>query len=37
MTFVRLEQGKIAEIWNIRDTSTLETQLREPAAMTGTR
>jgi ketosteroid isomerase-like protein len=27
MTFVRLADGKIAEMWNIRDTSTLQTQL----------
>jgi ketosteroid isomerase-like protein len=35
MTFVRVDGGKIAEIWNIRDTSTLETQLREPADTAG--
>lgn len=32
MTFARVADGKIAELWNIRDTSTLESQLREPAA-----
>lgn len=35
MSFVRLEQGKIAEIWNIRDTSTLQTQLDEMAEVAG--
>jgi ketosteroid isomerase-like protein len=29
MTFVRFEAGAIAEIWNIQDRSTLESQLRE--------
>jgi ketosteroid isomerase-like protein len=29
MTFVRLEAGKIAEIWNIQDTATLRSQLEE--------
>jgi ketosteroid isomerase-like protein len=33
MTFARLAHGKIAELWNIRDTSTLETQLRETAGI----
>lgn len=27
MTFVRIAGGRIAEIWNIQDTSTLQTQL----------
>ncbi len=31
MSFLRLENGKIAEIWNIQDMSTLDTQLRERA------
>jgi ketosteroid isomerase-like protein len=35
MTFVRVDGGRIAELWNIRDTSTLETQLREPADTAG--
>jgi ketosteroid isomerase-like protein len=29
MTFIRLEAGQIAEIWNIQDTSTMQSQLRE--------
>lgn len=32
MTFARFEMGKIAEIWNIRDTSTLESQLWEASS-----
>jgi hypothetical protein len=35
MTFLRLDGGKIAEIWNIRDVPTLETQLREAAESAG--
>lgn len=35
MGFVRLEQGKIAEIWNIRDSSTLQSQLDEIAEAAG--
>ncbi len=31
MSFVRLHAGKIAEIWNIQDTATLQTQLWEAA------
>jgi ketosteroid isomerase-like protein len=31
MSFLRMENGKIAEIWNIQDMSTLETQIRERA------
>lgn len=31
MTFIRFEDGKIAEIWNIQDTATMQTQLRMPA------
>lgn len=29
MSFVRLEGGKIAEIWNIADVATLQTKLRD--------
>jgi ketosteroid isomerase-like protein len=29
MSFIRLDGGKIVELWNIRDTSTLQTQLHE--------
>ncbi len=29
MTFVRVQDGKVAEIWNIQDTATLRTQLDE--------
>jgi ketosteroid isomerase-like protein len=29
MTFVRLEEGRIAEIWNIQDVATLQSQLGE--------
>ena len=36
MSFIRLEDGKIAEIWNIQDTSTLQTQLNAPAEPVGT-
>jgi ketosteroid isomerase-like protein len=34
MTFIRFEGGKIAQMWNIQDTSTMQTQLHaltEPA------
>lgn len=31
MSFIRLEDGKIAEIWNIQDLATLQTQLRQDA------
>lgn len=37
MTFVRLEGGKIAEIWNIQDRATLETQLYQLAEASGSR
>jgi predicted ester cyclase len=37
MTFVRVRDGKIAEIWNIQDTATLRTQLEEPAEPVGRR
>jgi ketosteroid isomerase-like protein len=30
MSFIRMEGGKIAEIWNIQDVSTMWTQLGEP-------
>jgi predicted ester cyclase len=36
MTFARVEDGKIAEIWNIQDTASLSTQLaeeKEPVGM----
>jgi ketosteroid isomerase-like protein len=29
MTFIRFERGKIAEIWNIQDTATLQSQLQD--------
>jgi predicted ester cyclase len=32
MTFIRMQDGKIAEIWNIQDTASLRTQLEEPVA-----
>jgi ketosteroid isomerase-like protein len=35
MTFVRFENGRIAEIWNIQDTSTLQSQIDEAAASGG--
>jgi ketosteroid isomerase-like protein len=35
MSFLRLEGGKIAEIWNIQDRSTLQTQLYEARAAAG--
>jgi ketosteroid isomerase-like protein len=37
MTFIRFEGDKIAEIWNIQDTATLQTQLRAPAEPAGRR
>ena len=37
MTFIRFEGGKIAEIWNIQDTATLQTQLRALAEPAGSR
>ena len=37
MTFLRIEDGLIAEIWNIQDTATLQSQLREPAGSVGRR
>jgi hypothetical protein len=30
MTFIRMQNGKIAEIWNIQDTASLRAQLEEP-------
>ncbi|HEX6510641.1 MAG TPA: nuclear transport factor 2 family protein [Chloroflexota bacterium] len=30
MSFIRMKDGKIAEIWNIQDVSTMHTQLGEP-------
>lgn len=36
MTFVRFEGDKIAEVWNIRDGWTLQSQLSEAAAPGGT-
>jgi ketosteroid isomerase-like protein len=35
MTFVRLADGRIAEIWNIQDRSTLQSQLDEAAQPVG--
>lgn len=35
MTFMRVEGGKIAEIWNIQDTASLKTQLDEMAEAAG--
>src|SRR5947209_6661886 len=35
MTFVRFEDARIAEIWNIQDTATLQSQLREAASSNG--
>jgi predicted ester cyclase len=35
MTFVRVRDGRISEIWNIQDTSTLRTQLWESATPVG--
>jgi predicted ester cyclase len=35
MTFIRFERGRIAEIWDIQDTATLQTQLRTPAEPAG--
>ena len=32
MTFVRVEDGRIAEIWNMRDADTLRAELEETAA-----
>jgi ketosteroid isomerase-like protein len=29
MTFIRLNDGRIAEIWNIQDVATLDTQLQQ--------
>jgi ketosteroid isomerase-like protein len=37
MSFARVEDGKIAEIWNIQDVSTLQTQLHQPSEPAGTR
>ena len=37
MTFIRFEGDKIAEIWNIQDTSTMQTQLHTPAGPAGGR
>jgi predicted ester cyclase len=34
MTFVRVADGRIAEIWNIQDISTLQTQLEIAARPT---
>ena len=31
MTFIRFEGSKIAEIWNIQDTTTMQMQLQSPA------
>lgn len=31
MTFIRLEHDRIAEIWNIQDTATLQMQLEGPS------
>lgn len=31
MSFLRFQGGKIAEIWNIQDVSTMHTQLGEPS------
>lgn len=35
MSFLRFEDGRIAEIWNIQDTSTLQSQLNEAAHPVG--
>jgi predicted ester cyclase len=35
MTFVRFEDARIAEIWNIQDTATLQSQLQEAASSNG--
>lgn len=35
MSFIRLEDGMIAEIWNIQDTSTLQAQLWGAAERAG--
>jgi ketosteroid isomerase-like protein len=36
MTFIRVEAGKIAEIWNIQDTATMHAQLHSAAEPVGT-
>jgi ketosteroid isomerase-like protein len=37
MSFIRFEGGKIAEIWNIQDTATLQTQLCAPVELAGSK
>lgn len=37
MSFIRFKGGKIAEIWNIQDVATMQTQLRDAPKPAGSR